>query len=86
MLFQLLLPVKIQMVKIFIHEVLVKMLAAVHTLITVLFWEDGCGNIIAAEIAAKIQLLNVPTEDVVLEGPVVVLELVQIATVATFTP
>jgi hypothetical protein len=43
-------------------------------------------NIFAAEIAAKIPLLNVPTEDVVLEGPVVALELVQIAMVETFTP
>jgi hypothetical protein len=73
------------MVKIFIRKVLVKMLVAVHTLITVLFGEDGCMNILAAEIAAEIQLLNVPTEDVVLEGPVVALELVQIAMVTTFT-
>jgi hypothetical protein len=78
--------VQIATVKIFLLEERVEIKQAILTLITVLFWEDGCGNIIAAEIAAKIQLLNVPTEDVVLEGPVVVLELVQIATVATFTP
>jgi uncharacterized phage protein gp47/JayE len=78
-------PVQIATVKIFLLKERVEIKQAILTLITVLLWEDGCGNIIAAEIAAKIQLLNVPTEDVVLEGPVVALELVQIAMVTTFT-